>query len=306
MNRSAFLALFILVAAGCAPTQPSGTAPGTSSLATAPLASPTSPMSPTPAASHTPSASPESPAIASPSPDAVKVKLVRVDPAIVLQVCETYEIPDPDNPPDEGIHALPCEDAIGAALAWLGDEAATVGRADVRYSCFDGSCPARDPDRAYVTVVSEASTTQEVTVARTGDGLWIEGVASRPALEAPAFTPPRVRRPDIAGAPSTVAHRTPLPLCGEETAPMGGPYDEAARTCFLDGVLAGSPVELITHSRGTEGQPGTVVYRFEGRGIVTYTTVDDHWESLVSGIRLVGNPDLFVLGGRMTRPTPLS
>lgn len=261
MPRPAALGLLVLLVAGCASPAPSG---------------PLSPPTPTSAAEDSPTAAPSNspastatsrpatvpPASASPSPTVVRPRAF--DASAVLQVCETFVFP----PPEEPVFALECGDAIGVVLAWLGDEAGDATRADMSYSCFDDACPARDPDRAYVAVTTSGGT-REITVMRSGNVFSIEGGArERPGPVAPDFTSPPVARPMFDGAPFAIARRRPLPLGGDETVSMGGPCDEAARTCFLHGGLSGSPVELVTRLHATDGEPrpGAELLRNTGTG----------------------------------------
>ncbi len=128
-------------------------------------------------------------------------------------------------------------------------------RVDVRFACEGApSCTAPDPDRVFVTVVADGTAT-EVEVTRAADGT-IAATATRPGTVAtpPAFTPPAPALAALPGAPASLATRPPYPLCGQEETPMAGPYDEAARTCFLTGVLAGSPVEFVSTRRRDRGR----------------------------------------------------
>lgn len=174
------------------------------------------------------------------------------------------------------------------------------------YSCFDDACPARDPDRAYVAVTTSRGT-REITVMRSGKVFSIEGGArERPGPVAPDFTSPPVARPMFDGAPFAIARRRPLPLGGDETVSMGGPCDEAARTCFLHGGLSGSPVELVTRSHGTEGEPVAEILRYTGTGgILVYDFFDAHWVRYNAGLRIAGGDYVFGAGGRTSHPRPV-
>jgi hypothetical protein len=128
--------------------------------------------------------------------------------------------------------------------------------------------------------------------------------AVRPAV--PAFAPPARGLATLAGAPASLAGRPAYPLCGTEHAPMGGPYDEAARTCFLTGVLAGSPVEFASLGAGTEGGPFVSLYRFAGAGGVQVVSGEgDAWTRRFAGIADAGGGLVFDIGGLSGAPEPV-
>jgi hypothetical protein len=280
VRRLTILAVLGLAMAACA--QPAPTPPRQSPPASAPpspaptIASP----DPTPAPTLSPQAGPP-----------------KLDPAAVLQVCESW-------PGGAAEPAIPCADAIEAAFASLAPPA--VSRIDMRFTCpGPDTCPAADPDRAWVTV-SDGSTATMVELARDADGgLSVVGTSPGALPAAPPFTPPPVARPDIAGAPASVAGRVPYPLCGDEKATMGGPYDVAARTCFLSGVLAGSPVEFISRSSGTEGEDTLALYRFDGRGGVEMLSMGDGaWTTFRTGIAAPYESLVFDVDGVSSKRVP--
>ena len=62
--------------------------------------------------------------------------------------------------------------------------------------------------------------------------------------------------------PPAVANRLVLPTCGtERTTTPHGPWNEAARACFVDAYRAQRPAEFVSTSLTTEGDPITSIYR---------------------------------------------
>jgi hypothetical protein len=83
---------------------------------------------------------------------------------------------------------------------------------------------------------------------------------SRSASESPLAGSP---------APSAVADRPVLPSCGTEDATTPrGPWNDAARECFVAAYLAQRPVEFVSTSLTTEGDPITSIYRVRDGGQV--------------------------------------
>ena len=81
---------------------------------------------------------------------------------------------------------------------------------------------------------------------------------------------------------------------------MHGPFDQAARSCFLNGVLAGARVEFVARSRGLEGEPTVLIYRFDGSGgLLTYWSDNGSWMSFRGGIS-DGGERVFDQGGLQT------
>ena len=285
MRHLSFLAVVLLVAAAC------GAGPGPRTPAPSQIASSAGPAAPTataiPTAARTPAPT-EAPATAEP-PDP--------DPERFLQTCGV-DPPRPGSP-------IPCQDAVVAGLSALG--AAEPARVDVRFDCGDApGCSAPDIDRAFVTIGAGDDTT-EVEVRRTSDGA-IAPVSTRPGTlpPPPAFSPPPARRADIPDPPPGLAARPVFPLCGQEDTPMGGPYDEAARTCFRTGVLAGSPVEFASIGAGTEGLAYVVLYRYAGSGGVEVVTGEGgQWSRTFTGIRDAPGGLVFDVAGMSTAPEPV-
>ena len=290
MRHVPALAGILLIAAGCA------TGPGPAS----PPGSPADRGSPAPSAvtaSRPPTAAPTDPPTDPPPSDDVPA---RPDPATFLQVCWGSTGPLVGPP-------IPCADAIETALAAPDVEGARVTRVDVRSSCLQpGSCAPAGVDAVWVTVLSDRDP-KEIEVIRGGDGGLTAG-SIRPGTrpQPPAFTPPPTGLADLPGAPASLADRAPYPLCGDETAPMGGPYDGPARTCFLNGVLAGSPVEFASEGAGTEGGRYVHLYRYPGTGGLEFVTGEGgSWQRSFTGIAEASGGLVFDIGGLSTRREPV-
>ena len=113
----------------------------------------------------------------------------------------------------------------------------------------------------------------------------------------PAFDPPAVAAPALDGAPPAIRDREPLPFCGDEDA-TGDVFDRAARQCFLEGIRAGSPVELVSRSASTEGDPVVTLDRWAGTGSVVKTVRNAAgWASAVCAITPIATDAVFVLAG---------
>ena len=78
--------------------------------------------------------------------------------------------------------------------------------------------------------------------------------------------PPAGLMPLDGPLPAVVANRTPLPGCGFERAGQSGPWNEAARWCFVEAAAAGRPAEFATRVLSVEGDPIQFVYRVLGPG----------------------------------------
>ena len=285
MRRLAVLTVLLLVVTACEATIPPAS-PGSSPATTTP--SPTDPpatIEASPAPTPTPAGATDDVA-------------AEPDPATFLQVCRAFEGAGGEPP-------IPCEDAVTTALAAEAETAPT--RVDVRFACEGApSCTAPDPARVFVTVVADGTAT-EVEVTRASDGT-VAATTTRPGTLAtpPAFTPPAPALAALPGGPASLATRPPYPLCGEEETPMGGPYDEAARTCFLTGVLAGSPVEFVSRGDGTEGGPYVHLYRYSGSGGLELVTGEGGvWLRRVTGIAEAGGGLVFSIGGMSTAREPV-
>jgi hypothetical protein len=79
---------------------------------------------------------------------------------------------------------------------------------------------------------------------------------------------------------------------------MSGPFDAAARTCFLAGVLAGAKVEIVMRGRGTEGQATVEIDRYDGTGgIYVYVADSGKWTAYRAGIGPIGGGRVFTATG---------
>lgn len=66
----------------------------------------------------------------------------------------------------------------------------------------------------------------------------------------------------LPGAPSQVALRDPLPVCGiEQSSGPGNTPSEAVRRCFLEAFMEGRPAEVVIILTTIEGDPITTIYR---------------------------------------------
>ena len=194
---------------------------------------------------------------------------------------------------------IECEDGIRLGFQTLAADAARVSRADFGFSCEGDGCQPPSPSRAYASFWGPGVARRVTLAFSEADGLVAvasSAAGSQPA--APAFTPPAVSRPIVAGEPAWVANRTAYPLCGDETAGMAGPFDTAARQCFLDGVLAGQRVEFVSRSQGTEGGAFIEIDRYDrSGGITAYIMSDGAWSAYRTGITLAGVDLVFSRGG---------
>jgi hypothetical protein len=213
-------------------------------------------------------------------------------------VCESWG----SEPPSATID---CEDAVTAALAALGaTRAAVVRRLDFGYGewCAAAStCLPRRSDIGWVVARTATLETLRVRVAldaATGLQAWppVEG----PRVIVPSFRTPPVDAPDLGeGTPRELAEREAFPFCGSEDVGLTEAFNTAARQCFLDGVRAGSPVELISRMTSTEGGGQLLdVYRFTGEGaIFRYLLRDGQWTVSACGISPITTIAVFVLAG---------
>jgi hypothetical protein len=296
-GRWILAAVTLMIAAGC--SVGSGP-PSTGSVAAtgggpAPSASP-SPVSPSPSPSPSPASSSTAPptAFATPLPDLTSAGPVPL--ARVLLICELWG----ENPPDS---VIGCRDGASLALAALGpDRAARAERLGVAYgsSCpAAGACADRRPDVLDVTArlgVRPKALRVRIVRGPTGELLAWPATPVAPPPE-PAFDPPPVAAPALDGAPPAVRDREPLPFCGDEDA-TGDVFDAAARRCFLDGIRAGSPVELLSRSASTEGDAVETVYRWPGTGSVVKSVRNAAgWQSAVCAITPIETAAVFVLAG---------
>jgi hypothetical protein len=214
----------------------------------------------------------------------------------ILLVCESW-----GSEPPPGI--VGCREAASLALAAIGPGGAGgVGRLDVGSGepCLATPCPGGDPDTAWVLVSRRDGEPPAVRVARDPNG----GLAAWPPtpgrpLAEPSFRPPAPAAPDLGpDAPPGVRDRPPLAFCGDEDLGPTSRYDTPARRCFVDGILAGVPVELISHAPSTEGDPVVTLYRWTGRGSVRRAVrTGGQWSLSVCAITPLATDAAFVLAG---------
>lgn len=229
------------------------------------------------------------------SPAATAIALdpaIKLDPARVLQVCEPFGRDTTEAP-------IACGDAIALAIQALGTRASGARRASFSFICnHSPTCPDPSPTRAWVTFSGSGPAAEVAVVADSTNGLTVASVSSGIVGPNPSFAPPPVARPVVNGAPKEVARRTPYPLCGDEMTKMGGPYDAAARSCFLNGVLAGASVEFVARSHGIEGEPTVEIDRYDGTGgLWVYSGDNGRWTSYRTGIGPVGGGLIFGADG---------
>jgi hypothetical protein len=143
---------------------------------------------------------------------------------------------------------------------------------------------------AYATIVVriERQTSGELAAWPGQDG---------PPLPPPAFAAPPVRAPDVGrDAPTELRTRPPLAFCGAERLANPDDYDAAARRCFVDGVLAWVPVELISIEASTGAVPVTTVLRFTGRGAIRrYVRSEQPWAAVDCALGRIATPAAFVI-----------
>lgn len=296
-GRSSRAARCIVAAllAGLAGCSTAGSQPATltSSLPPPPSAPPAS----APTATASPAESPPSvpPASATPLPDVGDPPPVPL--GAVTLICESWG----SDPPAS---TIPCREAASRALAALGSGLASrVARLDVSFSgdCqARASCPSRRPDLVWVVARSPGRDAELLKVERAASGAleaWPPTPA--PSPPAPPFDPPARVAPDLGpDSPAALRDRVPYPFCGDEDVGPSGAFDAPARRCFADGVLAASPVELISRSPSTEGDPVLTLYRFGGRGsVVRSVHAGDTWTTAVCGISPIATDAAFTVAG---------
>jgi len=276
------------IAGGCTVASPPRAASGTPpAVATAASSS-----------SRAPSPAPPSPTTVSPSATPIaslEPAAVRLDR--VLLVCEEWG----EDPPSS---VITCRDGAALALAAVGpDGSDAVRRLDVAYGppCAPGgTCEGRRPDVVLVVArLRSGADGVAVRVARDPAGNLAAWPPTRLGLPAAApFAPPPAVAPDLgADAPAAVRDRTPVPFCGDEDA-TGDRFDPRARRCFLDGVLAGSPVELVSRAASTEGEPILTLFRWTGPGSVEKSVrAGPGWGRAICAIAPVDTDARFVLEG---------
>jgi hypothetical protein len=305
MRQVLVLAAFAAIAGGCATTpgpaspRASVTGPGGSSErpSTQPATEPATAAGTDGPATDPPATDAQTdPPATSPAP--TDGTSGRPDPATFLQVCRDLDGATPD--------PIPCADAVEIALGTPDLAGARVTRVDVRPACEPRACGRTTAVPVALTVLSDRPPLQIEVVRGTDGGLALGTVRPGKPPTAPAFTPPAQGLATLPGAPASLAGRTPYALCGEETAAMGGPYDRAARRCFLDGVLAGSAVEFASQTNGTEGAGLITLVRFAGSGGIEYVTGEaGQWTGAFTGIRPVSGGLVFDIDGMATRSEPI-
>ena len=292
-SRWPLAAVTLVIAAGCTvgSAPPSSGSPAATGRGPVPSASP-SPASPSLTLST--ATPPGGSATATPIPGLTSAGSVPL--ARVLLICEPWG----ENPPDT---VIACRDGASLALAALGsDRAAATERLEVAFgsSCpAAGACADRRPDVVDVTArLHGPSDGLVVRVARDPNGelrAWPATPVTPPPE--PAFDPPPVAAPALDGAPRAIRDRKPLPFCGDEDA-TGDVFDAAARRCFLDGIRAGSPVELVSHAASTEGDRVLTLFRWAGTGSVVKSVRNAAgWASAVCAITPIETDAVFVLAG---------
>jgi hypothetical protein len=126
-----------------------------------------------------------------------------------------------------------------------------------------------------------------------------------PVQAPPTFVAPRVGTPDLGtGLPAAIRDRPRVPFCGAEDLTAPDAFATAARRCFLGGVLAGVPVELVSRSFSTEGEALLTLYRFTGRGaVLRYVRTPAGWTGSACGISPIRTKAVFLLAGTCDRLT---
>ena len=172
-------------------------------------------------------------------------------------------------PPAE---AIDCSHAATLGLAAIGDaRAAVVRRLDIGFGDPCGtaaSCPPSRADIRWVIARSGDFDTLGVRIVRRADGEYdvFPPVEGRP-MPPPTFDPPALAAPDLGrDAPIELRTRPLLAFCGEEVISRPDEFDAKARRCFVDGIDAWTPVELITRDISADGGSVTAVERYVGRG----------------------------------------
>lgn len=238
----------------------------------------------------------------SPPPSTGPTPLPSIIPPItnitgITQICEDWGDAAPPS-------LIDCGDAVVLTLAAIGVQgASSVTRIDVGYGtwCPDSpKCLDRAPDLAWAVARSRAAGSLLIVLARGPDGgllAWPPQVG--PTAVTPQFDPPHVIRPDFGpDTPSKIRDREPFPLCGDEITGPGGPYETSGRQCFLQGVLAGRPVEFVSRTSGTEGAPMLFVYRFTGEGaVVRYVRDGGEWSGSACGVAPLATDAVFNTAG---------
>jgi len=257
------------------------------------------PTSPSARSSLSASASPAVLQSDQPSPDLQATDAPPAyDPTQITQFCESWGAGASDR-------TIRCSRGLKAVLDSLGPTAAGVERIYLgfkpRCDPLSPTCPARRENRAVVAIHSRAAGDLVVEVTLGPDGGYVTTLPipdpSPPV--SPEFANPRRAVGLIRGPqPVEVRERDPLPLCGVETADLGGPWATDSRRCFLNRVLAGQPTEFVSQGRGTEGDKLATIFRFGGGGAVTrYDRDDGAWTWTACGLALLRTDVVFATDG---------
>jgi hypothetical protein len=286
LRRVAPIAAVLTLIAGCIATGPPESTPPPASRTAAATSRPTA----------TPDAEPSSPP-GSPTPIPDPEPPVAVPLRSITVICESWGAEPPPA-------TIDCAHAVTASLAALGGErAAVVRRIDVGYGewCDDPSaCVRRQADVGWVVARTATLETLRVRVALdSAGGLQAWPPVPGPRVILPTFQPPPIGAPDLGGGtPPRLATREPFPFCGSEDVGLSETFNTAARQCFVDGVQAGSPVEMISRTGATEGGAVLNVYRFAGEGaVLRYLLKDGRWSAAACGISPIATTAAFVLAG---------
>jgi hypothetical protein len=194
--------------------------------------------------------------------------------------------PGPEPPPD----AIACDDAAELALGALGDDRiGSIRRLDVGL----GANGARD-----VVARSASFETLEVRITRDPSGeLVASAVTEGRPMPPPLFDAPAARAPDIPGnPPASIRERRPLAFCGREDQAGPDAFDAAARACFVAGITAWTPVELVVRAFAFANPPITTVYRYTGAGgIQRAVDADGRWTGFTCAISPIATPAAFLI-----------
>ena len=236
----------------------------------------------------TPSAPPDPTPVATSSSVVLAIDSLpnaRFDPPTTLVVCDFDPI-QADS--DAGETTISCTDgALLAMRALAGAQITDIDRLYLqRRPCGAGPCSRNVLDTALVTAwfgpesatVALDSRSQQVVVATDVPPTEWPSAGSSEAPSAPPIV--------MADAPEPLLSRDPLPSCGAvdiAVAPAGVP-----EACFFGAVLRGSTAELLEKVYSTEGDPITLLYRYEGTGAIIRYRTDEAggWDVEAGGLIL--------------------
>jgi hypothetical protein len=107
---------------------------------------------------------------------------------------------------------------------------------------------------------------------------------------APPYSAPPTSLAQVPDPAPEVAARAALPFCGGEDAGLAGPFNAAARSCFLAAILNARSAEFLSKRRDVGGNSFTELWRFEGSGpIVIYVREGTTWKKLACALLLVSD-----------------